>query len=129
MEFSRQEYWSVLLFPSPGDLPNPGMEPVSPALQADSLPSEPPGTSPPLRKQSKLFGILLCGRSVSSTNIFIQSFIYTSMDSFIFYTLGYNLKLFCCSNCPALATGESHSVVSMDHIQSMEFSTPEYWSG
>ena len=58
MEFSRQEYWSGLPFPlqeifqeisrrssrrSPGDLPDPGIEPGSPALQADSLPSEPPG--------------------------------------------------------------------------------------
>ena len=43
MEFSRQEYWSGLPFPSPGDLPNPGIEPRSPALQADALPSEPPG--------------------------------------------------------------------------------------
>ena len=43
MEFSRQEYWSGLPFPSPGDLPNPGIKLRSPALQADSLPSEPPG--------------------------------------------------------------------------------------
>ena len=43
MEFSRQEYWSGLPFPSPEDLPNPGVEPGSPALQADALPSEPPG--------------------------------------------------------------------------------------
>ena len=43
MGFSRQEYWSGLLFPSPGDLPNPGFEPGSPTLQADALPSEPPG--------------------------------------------------------------------------------------
>ena len=43
MEFSRQEYWSGLPFPSPGDLPNPGIEPRSPALRADALPSEPPG--------------------------------------------------------------------------------------
>ena len=43
MEFSRQEYWSGLPFPSPGYLPNPGIEPRSPALQADTLPSEPPG--------------------------------------------------------------------------------------
>ena len=43
MEFSRQEYWSGLPFPSPGDLPNPGIEPGSPTLQADTLPSEPPG--------------------------------------------------------------------------------------
>ena len=40
---SRQEYWSVLPFPSPGDLPDPGIKPGSPALQADSLPFEPPG--------------------------------------------------------------------------------------
>jgi len=43
MELSRQEYWSGLLFPSPGDLPDPKIEPESPTLQADSLPSEPPG--------------------------------------------------------------------------------------
>ena len=42
MGFSRQEYWSGLPFPSPGDLPHPGIEPRSPALQADTLPSEPP---------------------------------------------------------------------------------------
>ena len=43
MGFSSQEYWSGLPFPSPGDLPNPGVEPGSPALQADTLPPEPPG--------------------------------------------------------------------------------------
>ena len=43
MGFSRQEYWSGLPFPSPGDLPDPGIEPRSPALQADALLSEPPG--------------------------------------------------------------------------------------
>ena len=42
MEFSRKEYWSGFPFPSPGDLPNPGIKPGSPALQ-DSLLSEPPG--------------------------------------------------------------------------------------
>jgi len=40
--FSRQEYWSGLPFPSPGDLPDPGIKPRSPALQEDSSPSEPP---------------------------------------------------------------------------------------
>ena len=40
--FPREEYWSGLPFPSPGDLPNPGIEPQSPALQADFLLSEPP---------------------------------------------------------------------------------------
>ena len=43
MGFSRQEYWSGLPFPSSGDLPNPETEPESPALQADSLPTEPLG--------------------------------------------------------------------------------------
>ena len=45
MEFSRQEYWSGLPFPSPGDLPNPGIKHGSPALQVGSLPSEPSGKS------------------------------------------------------------------------------------
>ena len=53
MGFSRQEYWSGLPFPSPGDLPNPGIEPRSSALQADSLVSEAPGKS-----SSKVF---ICG--------------------------------------------------------------------
>ena len=43
MGFSRQEYWSGLPFPSPGDLPDSGIEPWSPALEADALTSEPPG--------------------------------------------------------------------------------------
>jgi len=43
MGFFKQEYWSGLPFPSPGDLPNGGIEPRSLALQADALPSEPPG--------------------------------------------------------------------------------------
>ena len=43
MEFSRQEYWNGQPFPSSGDLPDPGIKPESPALQGDSLLSEPPG--------------------------------------------------------------------------------------
>ena len=45
MEFSRQEYWNGKMFPSPGDLPNAGIEPRSPVLQADSLPAELPEAS------------------------------------------------------------------------------------
>jgi len=45
MGFSKQEYWKRLPFPSPGDIPDPGIKPRSPTLQADSLPSEPPGKS------------------------------------------------------------------------------------
>ena len=43
MGFSKQEYWGGLPFPPPGDLPDPGIELWSPALQADSLPTDPPG--------------------------------------------------------------------------------------
>ena len=43
MEFSKREYWTGLPFPSPGDLPNPGLKPRSPALQADFLPFKPQG--------------------------------------------------------------------------------------
>ena len=43
IEVSRHEYWSGLPFPSPEDLPDPGIEPSCPVLQADALPSEPPG--------------------------------------------------------------------------------------
>ena len=55
MGFSRQEYWSGLPFPSPGDRPNPGIKPGSPALQADSLPSEPAG-----RPQLGFLETILC---------------------------------------------------------------------
>ena len=56
-EFSRQEYWSGLPFPSPGDLPDPGIEAGSPALQANSLPSEPPG-KPPIQNKKFFFFFL-----------------------------------------------------------------------
>ena len=54
MGFSRQECWSGLPFPSPGDLPDPGIEPGSPALWADALPSEPPGKPILENKATKL---------------------------------------------------------------------------
>ena len=50
MVFSRQEYWSGLSFPSPEDLPDPGIELGSPTLQADALPSEPPGKPTRMKK-------------------------------------------------------------------------------
>ena len=62
--FSRQEYWSGLPFPSPGDLPDPGIEPTFPALQADSLLSEPPGKSPQFSDIIKI--PLLLGRKLIS---------------------------------------------------------------
>ena len=58
MEFPRPEYWSGWPFPSPGDLPNPGIEPRSPPLQADSLPAEPRGPHSVDVNLSKLRGIV-----------------------------------------------------------------------
>ena len=52
--FSRQEYWRGLPFPSPGDLPNPGIEPRSSTLQADSSPAELPG-KPPQNRDDVLY--------------------------------------------------------------------------
>ena len=61
--FSREEYWSGLRFPSSGDLPDPGIEPVSPALQADSLPPEPPG---------KPFTVLFCKMRFANSLFFLE---------------------------------------------------------
>ena len=62
MGFPRQEYWSGLPFPSAGDLPNPGIEPRSPTLQADALLSGPPG------KPKSLEAALISGVSSLSRN-------------------------------------------------------------
>ena len=61
MKFSRQEYWNRLPFPFPGDLPDSGIEPRSPALQADSLQSEPTGKleTDNNKKINKLFAMLM----------------------------------------------------------------------
>ena len=69
MGFSRQEYWSGLPFPSPGDLPNLGIEPGSPALQTDILPSEPPGKPYYVPADSNVytFQFLLSGIIVSAS--------------------------------------------------------------
>ena len=59
MKFSRQECWSGLPFPSPGDLPDPGTEPESPALQADSLLSESPGKSLNTLDEFKIYEFIM----------------------------------------------------------------------
>jgi len=84
MEFSRQEYWSGLPFPSPGYLFNPGIKPRSPALQADALPFEPPGKTYDLGNA----GNLISGSSsFSKPNLDIWNFLVhitqeTSMHDF-----------------------------------------------
>ena len=66
MAFSRPEYWSGLPFPSPGDLPDPGIEPRSPAFQADTLTSEPPG-KPMVISETKETPVILCIKPVYNT--------------------------------------------------------------
>ena len=66
MEFSRSEYWSGLPFPPPGDLPKPGIEPGSPALQADSLPAE---------LQGKPIEWHTCAQSLSHIQLFATPWI------------------------------------------------------
>ena len=73
MGFSRQEYWSGLPFPSSGDLPDPGIEPGSPAFQADILTSEPPGSG------------------VGIINLVMLVFIFIYLFKFIGFTLIYRL--------------------------------------
>ena len=92
MEFSRPEYWRGLPFPSPGDLPNPGIEPRSPALQVDSLPAEPQGKPKStgvsslsllqgiFKIQESNWGLLHCRQilyQLSYTPIFFSGFLYT----------------------------------------------------
>ena len=79
MGFFGQEYWSGLPFPSPGDLPNPGIEPMSPAWQADSLPL------------SHLGGTLQCYTYRFSSSFF---FIYAYLTAFSFFLLSHPLKNF-----------------------------------
>ena len=67
MGFSRQEYWSGLPFPSPGDLPDPGIEPRSPALRGDALPSEPPGKSCHTQKSTKTINQNVCSSQTVGT--------------------------------------------------------------
>ena len=78
MGFSRQEYWSGLPFPSPGDLPNPRTKPGSSALHADSLPTEQSGKSHHLPRTSEIISLL-------------QSILYTMIKIF---SLNTNLKTF-----------------------------------
>ena len=89
MEFSRQEYWRGLPFPSPGDLPNPGIKPRSPAFQVDSLPSEPPGKPQP---QISLH---------SNASFRILPWLYCVSLALLAIFRHFPRKIFCCM-CPSL---------------------------
>ena len=83
VEFSRQEYWNRLPFPPPGHLPGSGIEPKSPALHVDSLPSQPPGKPLYLNVRLALFIVLFSCSSFSSLTFLKQMMAL------------YCLKLFC----------------------------------
>ena len=77
MGFSWQGYWSGLPFPSPGDLPNPGIEPGSPTLLADALPSEPPGKS--LTRNDKTASYLISQHHSFSQFSSVRSFSHVQL--------------------------------------------------
>ena len=104
MGFRRQEYWSGLPFLSLGDLPNPGIEPRSPALQADALPSEPPGKAVV---------------DISLSIMIISSCMFVAAN-------GIGMKVLVTQSCPTL---ETPWTVACPVPLSMEFSRQEYWSG
>ena len=78
MGFSRQEYWSGLPFPSPGDLPDPGIETRSPTLQADTLSSEPPGKP----SDAYIFPFLLWFSLLFFSQLFVKTAILLFCISF-----------------------------------------------
>ena len=81
--FSRQEYCSGLPFPPPGDLPNPRIKPRSPALQADPLPSEPPGK--PINAVVELFIVIHCLQSLKPFCVVTgAAFIYKARCPFLY---------------------------------------------
>ena len=92
MGFSRQEYWNGLPFLSPGDLPNPGIEPRSPALQTGALPSEPPGNPERFLRLSSIHFILfplLCCSEVISTILSSSSLINSTSVILLWFLLEY----------------------------------------
>ena len=95
MEFSRKEYWNGLPFPSPGDLLNPGIDPGSPALQADALLYEPPGNPEVKVTQSCL---TLCDPMGYTVQGVLQAGIpqWVSLLQWIFRTQGSNRILLNC---------------------------------
>ena len=93
MGFSRQEYWTGLSCPPQGDLPNPGIEPMSPALQANSLPTDPPGKPKTRDIQKILFAVYL---KSNLTEHVIFFFAMSSNTSFV-PTLIWQKRLDCAS--------------------------------
>ena len=92
MGYSRQEYWSGLPFPSPRDLPDPGIEPGSPTLQAASLPSEPPGRPGRPRGLWETETPLLKGMLIPSSIVSISIIVLFIPGWFFLIFSNYSLK-------------------------------------
>ena len=103
MGFSRQEYWSGLPLPSPGDLPHPGIEPRSPTLQADALTSEPPGK--PLGVTGSGYKFLEGERCLFSYSLILQKDILGILGicslTWYFSTI-VSILFWCFTECPSL---------------------------
>ena len=125
MRFSRQEYWSGLPFPSPGDLPDPGIEPRSPAFQADALITEPLKTpTETMHKRLHYFKILVSTLSsiqYIQFEIKLHLIIDVSVPQMFSLTQRHLLKVKVLSRVQVFAIPWT--------TQSMEFSRPECWSG
>ena len=80
MGFSRQEYWNGLPFPSPGELPDPGIKPGSPTLQAGALPSEPPGKPVIYMSRPKLDKMPLCYDPAFRPMKHLSNFSHSNME-------------------------------------------------
>ena len=106
MGFSRQDYWSGLPFPSPGDLPNQGIEPGSPALEAGTLTSEPPG------KWTK-FIVNMCWMQSNAFSV----------------TIKMTIRVLCALVLSHVQFFVMRQTVDCQAPLSTEFSRHEYWSG
>ena len=91
MDSFRQEYWSGLPFPSPGDLPNPGIELGSPTLQADALPSEPPGKEQDLKEGLHFVQLLQCFLHLPWVSQFWVSKSFTFEATIVYNPCGFSL--------------------------------------
>ena len=118
MEFSRQEYWSGLSFPSPEDLPDPGIEPCSPTLQADALPSGPPG-KPRIGRRILLIIMLVQVAQTRTT----PGKLRTMVILFLKAGVSVHAQLLSC-----MGLSETPGTVACHAFLSMKFSRQEYWS-
>ena len=131
MRFSRQWYWSGFPFPSPGDLFNPGIEPRSPALQADSLPSKLQGKQAKNAAKSRQLCPTLCdpingSPTGSSVSGILQARILEWVAISFSNAWKWKVKVKLLSRVRLLATPWT---AAFQALPSMGFSRQEYWSG